>query len=243
MLLLDEKRKRREINLKYQKQGIFTVGTKVKAIYSDDDNEPAWYEAKIDSKADEQDQVNKYWVTFTEYGNQSCVDLGDMQLSEPPKKEQESGEIDSKIRSRSNSKGNDRHRHRSRSNSRKREREDSGDNTKSLMDKVIQSQREASTAIGKNYGVRPTSYKGSLSLKLDRYTARKEERVDSYDNRRYQQEDRDRFRKRSPSPEKDKSSTDNNDSSSIRTANLEQVERIKRLKASYGDASSTRNNE
>jgi pre-mRNA-splicing factor 38B len=42
-----------------------------------------------------------------------------------------------------------------------------------LMEKVLKSQRDAVAAIGRNYGNRPASYKGSLALKVDRYTARK----------------------------------------------------------------------
>jgi pre-mRNA-splicing factor 38B len=53
---------------------IYILGAKVKAIYSDDENEPCWYEAVIDSVALEFN--NKYWVTFPEYGNSECIDLG-----------------------------------------------------------------------------------------------------------------------------------------------------------------------
>ena len=41
-----------------------------------------------------------------------------------------------------------------------------------LLEQVLQNERAASAAVGRNYGHRPTSYKGSLSLKADRYTAR-----------------------------------------------------------------------
>lgn len=37
-------------------------------------------------------------------------------------------------------------------------------------------EREASQAVGKDYAARPVSYKGSLSLKLDRYTQRRKSR-------------------------------------------------------------------
>ena len=71
LLLLDEKKRRRTKNLRSQEDGKFRVGDKVKAIYSDDANEPAWYEAVIDSK--DEDSENKYWVTFPEYGNTEHV--------------------------------------------------------------------------------------------------------------------------------------------------------------------------
>jgi hypothetical protein len=54
-------------------------------VYSDEENEPAWYDAVIDSRDREAEEASfggghKYWVTFTEYGNTSSVDLGDMEL-------------------------------------------------------------------------------------------------------------------------------------------------------------------
>jgi len=51
-----------------------------------------------------------------------------------------------------------------------------------LMAKVLEMEKEASLAIGRDYARKPASYKGSLSMKLDRYTYRKEgsEEVESY---------------------------------------------------------------
>lgn len=45
-------------------------------------------------------------------------------------------------------------------------------------------EREASQAVGKDYAARPVSYKGSLSLKLDRYTQRRKSRSRSPDRSR-----------------------------------------------------------
>jgi pre-mRNA-splicing factor 38B len=42
-----------------------------------------------------------------------------------------------------------------------------------LMDEVIRRERAKHAATGKDYAQRPASYKGSLSLKQDRYTYRK----------------------------------------------------------------------
>jgi hypothetical protein len=57
------------------------------AIYSDDENEPAWYEAVIDSRDREGEENSfggghRYWVTFSAYGNTESVDLGDMKLAD-----------------------------------------------------------------------------------------------------------------------------------------------------------------
>mmetsp|Transcript_29016 Transcript_29016/g.48755 ORF Transcript_29016/g.48755 Transcript_29016/m.48755 type:complete len:508 (-) Transcript_29016:745-2268(-) len=79
LLLLEEKKKRRQNNMRDKDRGLFAPGTNVRAIYSDAENEPAWYEAVIDSM--DKDSENMYWVTFPEYGNTECVDLGDMELS------------------------------------------------------------------------------------------------------------------------------------------------------------------
>ena len=83
LLLLEEKKKRRRTNRRAQSSGQFSVGAKVRAIYADEENEPAWYEAVIDSV--DEDNPDKYWVTFPEYGNSECVDLGDMELPESAK--------------------------------------------------------------------------------------------------------------------------------------------------------------
>ena len=173
LLLLDEKKRRRRNNARSQELGLFKAGTKVKAIYSDDKNEPAWYEAVIDSK--DEDTENKYWVTFPEYGNTEYIDLGDMELLDPPKSDRDRDRDDRRSDSRHRSRNNrsrsrshdrsDRRRdsrdrdRRSRSREREREQRDnrSSDN---LLEKVLQSERDASLAIGRNYGHRPTSYKG-----------------------------------------------------------------------------------
>lgn len=52
-------------------EGSFRVGSVVRAIYSDEENEPAWYDAIIDSFDETNDQ--RFWVTFTEYGNKGII--------------------------------------------------------------------------------------------------------------------------------------------------------------------------
>lgn len=304
LLLLEEKKKRRKANLRDKERGLFAVGAKVRAIYSDDANEPAWYDAVIDSIDEEDPSGHKFWVTFPEYGNSEKVDLGDMELpqstggggsvsngggEERGSDRQGRGSV-SRSRSRSrdrrdggrrgsrDSRSRDRgdrgdqgdrgdrgrrddsrDRGRDRDRDRDRRREDSRDRSQgrggggggggssaNLLEKVLQSEREASAAVGKNYGQRPASYKGSLSLKQDRYTARR--KSPSPESRR-------RRRSRSRSPPRIGAGAASSDggrglSGSVASSgNLqgagagvsaeEQAKRMRLLKERYGDASAT----
>ncbi|KAI9907274.1 hypothetical protein PsorP6_003169 [Peronosclerospora sorghi] len=51
-------------------------GTKVRAMYADEENEPAMYEAVIDAV----EEGHHFWVTFPAYGNTEKVSLGDIEL-------------------------------------------------------------------------------------------------------------------------------------------------------------------
>ena len=344
LLLLDEKKKRRKTNQRSLDLGLFCEGAKVRAIYGDEENEPCWYDALIDSI--DPDTANKFWVTFPEYGNSECVDLGDMELihDKAPEKEKiengshkekdqgskqssrRSSERDRNGRDRSGSRRRDRHsrdreseaegrrrgssadrdrgrvrdrsrdrdggkkkddrssrdrdrerksdkrrkdsRSRSRSRSRGRDRgrnEDSngGRNNKdrrddrskgspakseageevheeSLMEKVMKLQRDASAAVGRNYGNRPVSYKGSLALKVDRYTVRKKSQ--SPERRRGHGGGGGgggRRVSRSTSP-KNRNGRGGSivESAMMKTeVSREQLDRMKRLREQYGDAS------
>ena len=392
LLLLDEKKRRRRTNQRPQELGLFCEGAKIRAIYGDDENEPCWYEAIIDSL--DVDNTNKYWVTFPEYGNTECVDIGDMEIIPDEKekeKEKEKGEKDSsrnknnnrdrstsrskdnsrnnrdsgrdrnRDKSRDRSKGRDKDRDsRKRSNSRERQRDRSRDrdndsngrdkssksskdtnndrdrdrdrkddkkskrkNSRSrsrskgrdnrgesrserdtddrrgggergrdkrdndrrddrdsnrgrdrdrdrdsrsrsqatdtkeikevaheetLMEKVMKLQRDASAAVGRNYGNRPASYKGSLALKVDRYTVRKKSQ--SPERRRAGGggggggKRLGRSRSRSPGRSNGGSNRNNGErggeeSSMMRVEiSREQQDRMKRLREQYGDASS-----
>lgn len=208
----------------------------------------------IDGK---EEDTNKYLVTYPEYGNQAAVDLGDIQLVEVPgmesshdKKVDTSHHRHNRSHSRSRSKSHDsrdrkrrrdsRDRHDSRdrrkrspSNDRHRNHEEEVPSTKNLLERVMQSSRDASAAVGRNYGHRPASYKGSLSLKLDTYTARKKspERNDR-DRDRHSYRERshhDRARSRSPDHRSKVSSST--------IVSQEQVDKLRKLKEMYGDAS------
>lgn len=98
--------------------------------------------------------------------------------------------------------------------------------TGDLLQQVRERERRKAEAVGRDYAARPASYKGSLSLKLDRWTTRKRSRSPTK---------RDEVvvvqpgmstgtelpRSRSPSPEKKR----------------EAEERLRKLRAMYGDAS------
>jgi len=226
LLLLQERQKRRRANYRLQDHGHFHPGAKIRAIYGDDENEPAWYDAVIDSK--DTNVVNKYWVTFPEYGNSECVDLGDMEIPQSSgeassssssydngdhrnglyKSEMEDGKggrgrerdysgRQSRSRSRSTSRdhcrrgqyrdGSRRSRSRSRDRGQNRGNDYHGGRRDNLMEKVLQSSRDASTAIGKQYAQRPVSYKESLALKLDRHTVRQKSPSPARDRNEYQE--------------------------------------------------------
>ena len=258
LLLVDEKKKRRKKNFVLRKEGKFEVGSKVRAIYSDEENEPAWYDAVIDSIDEEVE--NKFWVTFTDYGNSECVDLGDMDLlknnrdghrkerssSNDRSRDREKGKYSNRSRSRSRSRDRDRDspRYRNKGDSRSRSRSTDRNvgrgvsSEKDLLERVLQSQREASQAKGKNYGQRPASYKGSLSLKVDRFTARK--RSPSRDRDRYRDRDRDRDRERDRIRDRDRDRDKDEPKISDHRARelaLEKQRKMKLLKDKYGDAS------
>jgi pre-mRNA-splicing factor 38B len=247
LLLLDEKKKRRKNNMRSLEQGCLKVGTKIKAIYSDEENEPSWYDAVLDYKDTKEE--NKYWVTFPEYGNKEKVDLGDMELfnkgssSSKESSRSRSGDRNNDDRDRKYSyrggrersrspdsrDGNRNRRSRSRSFDRDRNKDDSSTN---LMDKVLKNARNASAAVGKNYGQRPASYKGSLALKVDRYTTRQKSRSRSPEYRDYRRSDRskDRFDRKDKDVEPP--------SAMIRNElSRDQIEKMKKLKDRYGDAS------
>lgn len=68
-------------------------------------------------------------------------------------------------------------------------------NESSLMNKVLEKEREASLAVGKNYSSKPMYYKQSLSLKLDSYTGRDRSPIRGR-NRSREKDSRNRSRER-----------------------------------------------
>ena len=61
-----------------------TIGTKVMALYGDDENPVAWYEAEVDRVITHDDsgllKYPKFVVTFSEYGNTETVTLGELDV-------------------------------------------------------------------------------------------------------------------------------------------------------------------
>lgn len=337
LLLLEEKKKRRRNNLRDKERGLFCAGAKVRAIYGDESNEPAWYEAVIDSVDEASEDGNKFWVTFPEYGNSECVDLGDMELlsakTAPAEAEdrrdsarrstsnardhrgggggRESGSRDRGARRSSDRREDrydsrrdgdrrdgdrrddrrddrgrgrdgrrdsrdrydDRRRDRSssysrdrRSRSRDRDTRDhrdsrdrdgrdtrregalsSANSSSNLLEKVLASQREASAAVGKNYGQRPTSYKGSLSLKVDRFTVRKKSPSPERRRRRSRSRSPPRGGNGGSHPDRERSgretatyNTSGGGGGAVSSAAAaEKLRQMKLLKERYGDASAT----
>jgi hypothetical protein len=113
----------------------------------------------------------------------------------------------------------------------------------SLMEKVMKLQRDASAAVGRNYGNRPVSYKGSLALKVDRYTVRKKSQ--SPERRRGGGGGGSRRRSRSRSPRNGNSNGNGHSNSNGKgesammkvEVSRDQLDRMKRLREQYGDAS------
>lgn len=95
-------------------------------------------------------------------------------------------------------------------------------------------EREASQAVGKDYAARPVSYKGSLSLKLDRYTQRRKSRSRSPERPRGSGgggRGGRHERRAEPSPPRRKAAP-------VITA--EELRRQEQLKKRYGDASASK---
>lgn len=98
---------------------------------------------------------------------------------------------------------------------------------------VMKREREASQAVGKDYAARPVSYKGSLSLKLDRYTQRRQspERPDRGPDRGSDRGGDRRTEKRlEASPPRRKAPI----------LSAEEIRRQQELKSRYGDASASK---
>jgi hypothetical protein len=157
-------------------------------------------------------------------------------------------------RSRSRSRDRDRKRrthrsskrdHHSRSTSRSRSRRDHGRSrsrsasppskskssgtglTDDLLAQVREQERRKAEATGKKYAARPVSYKGALSLKIDRYTTRKRSRSPQ------RQEEIVQLAQPPPSSRTDELPENEKKPKVSREA----LERMKKLREMYGDAS------
>jgi hypothetical protein len=214
---------------------------------------------------------HKYWVTFTEYGNTSSVDLGDMELVHGrflPSPSPHLMVIISEKRSDSSSPGRGRKAaSSSRSRSKSPGKKGHGEVPKDLLTQVLDKERQGSVAVGKHYASRPVSYKSSLSLQLDRYTTRQKspsrtatsDRDRDRDRNRDRDRDRDRNHRGGRSRSRDRDDRGGRDrerdrrdhdrdrssqTSSMTTSSGNSqaaLERMKKLKETYGDASANSN--
>lgn len=105
-------------------------------------------------------------------------------------------------------------------------------NTEDLLQQVRERERRKAEAVGRDYAARPASYKGSLSLKLDRYTTRRRSKSPGKRSEVVVVQKR-----RSPSPAKrHESSSDSKPAVTSREAE----ERMRKLREMYGDASTAK---
>ncbi|KAE9078610.1 hypothetical protein PF001_g28020 [Phytophthora fragariae] len=222
LLLLSRKKERAKENLAIVDR--LKPGTKVRAMYADEENEPAMYDAVITSV----EEGSQFLVSFPAYGNSEKVSLGDIEFDKGKQRRGRSPSH-SRRRDRSRSASRDRRRRnqsRSRSRSHTRSKTGGGDITGDLLQQVRERERRKAEAVGRDYASRPASYKGSLSLKLDRWTTRKRSRSPAKREEVVvvqpgMSTGDERPRSRSPSPGKAR----------------ETEERLKKLRAMYGDAS------
>lgn len=79
MMLFEEAQQRAKANRRLN----IVAGTKLRAVYSDRDNDPAWYEAVVDAVVDDDKSTPpKFLVTFPQYGNQELVRLCDLRVDD-----------------------------------------------------------------------------------------------------------------------------------------------------------------
>jgi pre-mRNA-splicing factor 38B len=102
-------------------------------------------------------------------------------------------------------------------------------NTEDLLQQVRERERRKAEAVGRDYAARPASYKGSLSLKLDRYTTRRRSKSPAKRSEVVVVQKR-----RSPSPAKHRESSSD---SKPAVTSREAEERMRKLRKMYGDAS------
>lgn len=144
-----------------------TVGSRIRALYGDEENPVTWYDAVVDRvvRTDEETGIEfarpKFLVTFPEYGNTDLVTLGEIDMRDGGGAGRGGGE-----------RGRDRYDDRSRDgNNRKRDRnerdgeyfKDNRNDQKDLMEEVRRRERESSAAKGKAYASRPATFKETLS--------------------------------------------------------------------------------
>lgn len=169
------------------------VGNRVRALYGDEENPTAWYDAVVDRVLSRDEETGadlmrpKFLVTFPEYGNTEWVTLGEIDMpSSNSMHHSRTGEMyqkDFRGHGRDWERGRESGRwERDRcyekaihplSRSRDHDRNDTtspqstaqSSNEHLLMEEVLRREREKSAAKGKAYASRPPTFKNSLSVK------------------------------------------------------------------------------
>jgi hypothetical protein len=229
------------------------VGTKVLALYSEDGK---YYDAVISRVLNN----GNFLITYSEYGNSEELDIGSLKLKEPVRKKSSKSRSRSRNRhsqsrsrgrvrrSRSRSPQRSSRRSRSRERSRRRSKEQDhrrrsrsrsavADNKEvsreDLVKQILNKEKEKASASGKGDWVRrPPSYKQALSLKMSVGTARARSKTPPPDRSR-RERDRDRDR------ERDREREERREPSPKKTQSAEQLAKIQKLKAIYGDVASS----
>jgi len=179
-----------------------TLGSKIRALYGDDDNPVTWYDAVVDRVISTDPETRqpmsrpKFVVTFTEYGNTETVTLGEMEMCGGDHEEgtrnnylgPDRGRVDvgrgghgrdergfTNSHDRGNGYRNDGSRgYDDRRRERSRSRENGHDD---LLAEVIRREREQRVAKGRNYAARVPTTKDSIANRGDG------PRHSAYDNR------------------------------------------------------------
>ena len=135
------------------------LGSKVMALYGDEENPTTWYEAEVDRVITRDEQtgevlrVPKFIVTFPEYGNTETVTLGEMELCgvplDPVSGPSNDNMYDDRERSDWNRGGNNGQRSR-------------GHGPGELYEEIRRRERETVTSSGNRAHRRPPSAKQSL---------------------------------------------------------------------------------
>eukprot|EP00559_Dactyliosolen_fragilissimus_P006605 CAMPEP_0184863202 /NCGR_PEP_ID=MMETSP0580-20130426/9782_1 /TAXON_ID=1118495 /ORGANISM="Dactyliosolen fragilissimus" /LENGTH=347 /DNA_ID=CAMNT_0027361393 /DNA_START=489 /DNA_END=1532 /DNA_ORIENTATION=+ len=169
----------------------FQVGSRIRALYGDEENPVTWYDAVIDKVIFENDELPpSFVVTFPEYGNTENVSLGEIDIpgnefERYAKHSHDSRDYNNSLAKRNSeqmaSKGNQGHKHQysqakshagnGRHNIRHppeiHHHSSEEFNEQNLMQKVLRQEREKSAAKGRAYAARPATFKESISHSND----------------------------------------------------------------------------
>ena len=172
------------------------LGSKVRALYEDEQNPIRWYDAVIDRVITTDPETGealkrpRFVVTFPEYGNTETVSLGEIDMTGGEgvgierggqwERGGRAGHDEQRGHNRNNNfqrrqyedgyrRGDGQRQHdRDRNRSRSRSRDRGFDNEGGLLEEVLRRERESTTTSGnKAYASRPPSTKASLSARSD----------------------------------------------------------------------------